>query len=196
MKDSIVAALRMSAGSLFLLALVAAHVRGQTFTTLASFNGSNGKSPCGTLTLSGNTLYGTTYEGGAYSSGTVFSVPITGGSPTVLASLNHSSGDYPRGGLTLIGNTLYGTTSQGGNLSLYSDYGAVFSVPITGGSPTVLASFNGTNGYSPQDGLTLIGNNLYGTTTVGGNLSLDSGYGYGTVFSIPLSAMPLRILER
>ena len=52
--------------------------------------------------------------GGAYDHGTVFSIPVTGGSPTVLASFNISDGENSAGGLTLIGNTLYGTTLYGG----------------------------------------------------------------------------------
>ena len=58
--------------------------------------------------------------------GTVFSIPLSGGSPTVLASFNGSNGDYPVAGLTLGGNTLYGTTELGG---ADSD-GTVFSVPV------------------------------------------------------------------
>ena len=40
----------------------------------------------------------------------------------------------------------------------------VFSIPVTGGSPTVLTSFNGGNGEEPVAGVALIGNTLYGTT--------------------------------
>ena len=40
--------------------------------------------------------------------------------------------------------------------------------PLTGGSLTVLASFNGSNGDSPLAALTLNGNILYGTTDGGG----------------------------
>ena len=47
--------------------------------------------------------------------------------------------------------------------------GVVFSVPLSGGSVTVLASFNGSDGNRPQAGLTLSGNTLYGTTYEGGN---------------------------
>ena len=64
---------------------------------LASFNGSNGADPIAGLTLSGNTLYGTTYGGGANGDGTVFSLPLSGGSPTVLASFNGSNGEDPYG---------------------------------------------------------------------------------------------------
>ena len=96
------------------LAVGVAHA--QTLTTLASFNGSNGDEPVGGLTLSGNTLYGTTEDGGAYGDGSVFSLPVSGGSPTVLASFNGSNGAMPYAGLTLSGNTLYGTTSDGRRL--------------------------------------------------------------------------------
>ena len=58
-------------------------VSGGTPAVLASFNGSNGKQPYAGLVLSGNTLYGTTVNGGANGYGTIFSVPMSGGSPTV-----------------------------------------------------------------------------------------------------------------
>lgn len=47
----------------------------QTFTTLANFNGTNGRAPEGALVqgTDGN-LYGTTRDGGAYNHGTVFTV--------------------------------------------------------------------------------------------------------------------------
>ena len=97
-----------------LLASISAQVYSQTLTTLATFNGSNGQEPWAGVTLSGSTLYGTTDYGGAnggLGNGTVFSVPISGGSPTLLASFNGSNGDCPLAGVTLSGNTLYGTTS-------------------------------------------------------------------------------------
>ena len=81
------------------LAVGVAHA--QTLTTLASFNGSNGDEPVGGLTLSGNILYGTTEVGGASGYGSVFSLPVSGGSPTVLASFNGSNGRLPYAGLTL-----------------------------------------------------------------------------------------------
>ena len=44
---------------------------------------------------------------------------------------------------------------------------------------TTLASFNGSNGETPEAGLTLSGNTLYGTTEYGGTNN------DGTVFSVP-----------
>ncbi len=149
-------------------------VSGDSLTVLASFNGNNGQDPQAGLTISGNTLYGTTDLGGAYGTGEVFSLPVSGGSPTVLASFNNSGQLY--GGLTLSGNILYGTTRNGG-----LGYGTVFSVPVSGGSATTLTSFNGSNGEWPEAGVIVSGSNLYGTTSAGG------AYGYGEVFSLPLS---------
>jgi uncharacterized repeat protein (TIGR03803 family) len=149
-----------------------------SLNTLATFNNTNGADPAyGTLTLSGSTLYGTTEGGGANSDGTVFSVPLAGGSPTTLATFNGTNGAEPQAGLTLSGSTLYGTTFLGGA----NGYGTVFSVPLAGGSPTTLATFNNTTGAYPEAGLTLSGSTLYGTTNGGG------ASGFGTVFSIPLA---------
>ena len=50
----------------------------QTLTTLATFNGSNGATTYAGLALSGNTLYGTTYLGGANGYGTLFALVIPG----------------------------------------------------------------------------------------------------------------------
>ena len=155
-------------------------VSGGSPTVLASFNATDGAGPQTDLTLSANTLYGETLSGGAYGGGTIFSVPVSGGSPTVLASLPNSdvNGPLPETALTLSanGNTLYGNTTWGG---AYGD-GEVFSLPVSGGSPTTLASFNGSNGENPLAGPILIGNTLYGTTANGG------AYGDGTVFALTL----------
>jgi uncharacterized repeat protein (TIGR03803 family) len=127
------------------------------------------------VSLSGGTLYGTTTGGGAGGYGTVFSVPLAGGSPTTLATFNYTNGETPYAGLTLSGSTLYGTTNGGGA----NGYGTVFSVPLAGGSLTTLATFNNTNGAYPAYGnLILSGNTLYGTTESGG------ASGDGTVFSL------------
>ncbi len=87
----------------------------QGLTTLASFNGTDGDGPSfGNLTLSGNTLYGTTEYGGEYGAGEVFSVPINGGAPNVLASFDNTDGQRPMASLTLFGSTFYSTTTIGG----------------------------------------------------------------------------------
>ncbi len=164
-------------------ALSASQSYSATFTTLASFNGTNGETPNGSLTVIGSTLYGMATYGGMNNNGTIFSVPVTGGTPTPLALFNNTDGGNPYGNLTLSGSTFYGMTETGGQ----QGGGTVFSIPVTGGTPTVLLSFNGANGVAPTGSLTPSGSTLYGATQDGGNLSLNGGAGDGTIFSIPMT---------
>jgi uncharacterized repeat protein (TIGR03803 family) len=151
---------------------------GITLTTLATFNGSNGKSLYAGLISDGKgNLYGTTEYGGANNDGTVFEVPAGGGTPITLATFNGSNGGEPLGGLIsdAMGN-VYGTTFIGGA----NNVGTVFEVPAGGGTPITLATFNGSNGSGPEFSLISdAAGNLYGATQQGG------AYGYGTVFEVP-----------
>jgi uncharacterized repeat protein (TIGR03803 family) len=177
------------------LAAFAPAQTGYTLTTLASFS----DSPNGVV-LSGSTLYGTTEEGGANNNGEVFSVPTSGGTPTVLASFNVLTPSKVLGGaafpsgLIVSGSTLYGTTLWGSGSANQPNDGAVFSLPTTGGTPTVLATFNGTNGHGPN-GLLLSGSTLYGTTNQGGTSDNNNPAGYGTVFSVPVAGGTPAVLE-
>src|SRR5580700_8770586 len=120
---------------------------GQTFTTLLTFEGTNGGHPSGKLVQGedGN-LYGVTSQGGAYSCppqagcGTIFRV-TPGGSLTTILSFNDSDGAGPFSGLTLAtdGN-FYGTTS--GGLEPYL-YGSIFKI-TPGGDLTSLNGFSNT----------------------------------------------------
>ncbi len=92
-RGSMAAALWILGGNLILLGLITPYVHAQTLTVLTSFNGSTGLHPYGGgLTVSDNMLYGTTTDGGAYGAGTVFSLPVSGGTPTVLTSLTGPNG--------------------------------------------------------------------------------------------------------
>jgi len=160
---------------------------GTGFTNLHSFiYGSDGASPYAGLILSGNTLYGTAYQGGSSGHGTVFAVNTNGTgftnlhSFTATSNYTNSDGANPYAGLILSGNTLYGTAYQGGS----SGFGTVFAVHTNGTGFTNLHSFtafvSGTNsdGGSPYAGLILSGNTLYGTAGYGGSS------GHGTVFAV------------
>jgi uncharacterized repeat protein (TIGR03803 family) len=148
-----------------------------TITTLASFNGTDGANPYGTLVMdsSGN-LYGTTFYGGASSDGTVFEVAAGSGTITTLASFNGTDGADPEAGLVMDSSgNLYGMTYRGGA----SGDGTVFEVAAGSGTITTLASFDGTNGQWPDGGLVMDGSgNLYGTTAVGGARNA------GTIFEL------------
>jgi uncharacterized repeat protein (TIGR03803 family) len=175
-----------------LLSLVAATLLGtgmlnaQSLTTLASFNGINGKNPMyGSLLADakGN-LFGTTCCGGASRSGNVFMIEKTASgyatTPTELASFDGPHGAVPLSGLIADSDgNLYGTTSTGGALGL----GTVFKIEKTASgynpTPVVLFSFDGLHGSRPESGLIADSNgNLYGTTAILGP------HGYGTVFRI------------
>jgi len=179
------------------------NANGSNFTTLHNFNtfsntfsdgevNSDGADPQAGLVLSGNTLYGTTSEGGNGGSGTIFSVNTNGSNFMTLhnfTTLNldsnnynistNSDGAYPQARLILSGSTLYGTAIYGG---IWGS-GTIFSVNTNGSNFTTLHIFTAVNytnsdGEEPWGGLILSGNTLYGTALYGGSS------GYGTVFAI------------
>jgi uncharacterized repeat protein (TIGR03803 family) len=175
------------------MAMTAAHLTAQTFTTLYNFPQVNsddeniyGAFPHPRPTLSGNTLYGTALRGGLNGDGTVYKVNTNGTGMTRLHSFTGGNdGANPEDVLLLSGNTLYGTANNGG---LYGS-GTVFAVNSNGTGFTNLHSFTeplGTNGgYGtnrdgayPWAGLILSGNTLYGTANRGGL------YGSGTLFAV------------
>jgi uncharacterized repeat protein (TIGR03803 family) len=169
----------------FVIVFVAAVVptrsaQAQTFSVLYSFlGGTDGGDPEAGLVrdaLSGN-LYGTTFSGGAYGSGTVFKVDTTGIETVLYSFKGTPDGVGPHAGLVREGN-LYGTTTQGGAYG----YGTVFKVDKKG-KETVLYSFTGAGGDGnyPYAGLVrdALSGNLYGTTFYGGTY-----LNYGTVFKV------------
>lgn len=107
---------------------------------------------------------------------------LLSGTLSTLAAFNYSDGSYPSANLIAdsAGN-LYGTTEYGGP----TGNGTVFKIAAGSNTITTLATFNGTNGQYPLAGLIADkAGNLYGTTGWGGNLTLNSGKGDGTVFEI------------
>jgi uncharacterized repeat protein (TIGR03803 family) len=122
---------------------------GKGFTNLHSFTGgSDGAAPRAGLVLFGNTLYGTTVNGGVADNGTVFKIDTVGTGFTSLYSFTalsvpysgtNSDGAYPFAGLVLSGNTLYGTARGGGSSGL----GTVFrlSLPL----PQLIITRHGAN---------------------------------------------------
>ena len=142
-------------------------------TVLWSFGaGSDGSQPLSSLLqASDGDLYGTTAEGGAYGSGTVFRISL-GGSESVLWSFGEASdGARPSGNLIegrdgdIYGMTEYGGTEGGGTVFRLTPSGA----------ETVMLSFGRFNGgpSEPQfNGLTQDSDGtLYGLTAGGGTNS-------------------------
>ena len=153
-----------------LLCATATGLPAQTFTTLASFNGTNGNGPLAPLVqgTDGN-FYGTTNAGGANSRGTVFKI-TPGGTLTTLYSFcsqtNCPDGDRPYAGLIQASDgNFYGTTRLGGA----SIYGTIFKI-TPGGTLTTLYNFCSQSfcddGMAPEAGLIQASDgNFYGTTS-------------------------------
>ena len=165
-------------GVFALCAATAIALPAQTFTTIHNFVGTDGANPYAALIQATNgDGYGTTENGGANGSGTVFKITPGGTLLTLYNFCSHSlctDGAYPLAGLVQATNGyFYGTTAEGGASGL----GTVFQV--TASALTTLHSFSGTDGQTPWAGLAQGSDgNLYGTTVNGG---IDNG---GTVFKI------------
>ncbi|HLH57384.1 MAG TPA: choice-of-anchor tandem repeat GloVer-containing protein [Verrucomicrobiae bacterium] len=149
----------------------------------ASGTNSDGAFPLGGVVVWSNTLYGTTYRGGALGTGTVFTLNLDGSGFKTLKSLDGGS----RAALAVINGGLYGTTEAGGAFG----GGTVFKMNTDGTGFTNLVNFANTPGDGPWAGLVLSSNNvLFGTTHAGGDagqgsvfqLALD-GTGFQTVYS-------------
>jgi uncharacterized repeat protein (TIGR03803 family) len=159
-----------------------------TLDTLTALASASGQIPeAGLIADAAGDLFGTATQGGANGNGTVFEIAknATGyaATPTVLVNFNGANGDQPASGLIAdAAGNLFGTTILGGT---HGD-GTVFEIVKTASgyasTPTVLVSFNGTNGISVYS--TLIADaagDLFGTTAGG-------GLGDGTVFEIAKTA--------
>jgi uncharacterized repeat protein (TIGR03803 family) len=136
----------------------------------------DGATPTGGLVQGpdGN-FYGTAYQGGTDSSGSVYRMTPAGAVTALHDFTGSSDGALPYAGLFLgrDGN-FYGTTLQGGK----DGYGTLFRISING-ALTTLISFDYTNGAYPQAGVMEGGDgSFYGTTLAGGTNS------FGTVFSL------------
>ena len=165
-----------------------------TLTTLVSFTGTNGNLPYSTLVAdSAGNLYGTTINGGADNSGTVFELSGADHKTlTTLVSFNGTNGSGPRGGLAIdASGQLYGTTEGGGS----GQVGTIFE--LSGANHTTLNTLfsfsqSGPGGTSPEDGVLLdAAGNLYGTTSGGIDSSPDL---LGSVFKLSADHQTLTTL--
>jgi uncharacterized protein (TIGR03437 family) len=156
------------------LCAAAASLQGQTLTTLASFDWTNGSGPASALMqgADGN-FYGTTQVGGAFLNGNVFKL-TPGGTLTSLynfCSVSYcADGQVPITGLVQgTDGNFYGTAYAGGANSV----GTVFKLS-PGGALTTLYAFCSQAGCSdgdyPDAGLIQASDgNFYGTTEGDGN---------------------------
>jgi uncharacterized repeat protein (TIGR03803 family) len=143
-----------------------------SFTTVSGhFPGSNndGANPMDALLLSGSTLYGATFAGGASGVGTVYKLNIDGSGFNPLHTFAYplvptADGCFPDA-LLLAGDTLYGMTDGGG----FNDNGTLFQMSTDGsGFVTVFGFCFAQNWHWPYHNLVLSGDTFYGTSGGGG----------------------------
>ncbi len=154
----------------------------QTFTTLVSFDGADGAYPYAALVQGANgNFYGTTYDGGTHSDGTVFEMTQAGELTTLYnfcAQPNCSDGAVPYGLMLATNGNFYGITYNGG----IDNTGTIFEITPAGQLTTIYRFCSQTecdDGIWPR-GTLLQGRNgnFYGTTSHGGV------NGAGTVFEV------------
>ncbi len=158
------------------------------------FNGGkDGGIPQGGLLLYKGNFYGTTSNGGSsacyfsYGCGTVFRLTPAG----TLTTLHRFTGSWkdgalPSTGLVMLNGKLYGTTFSGGSancgLTYYLPCGTVFEVSLSAKERIVHNFTSDPDGQFPN-GLTAVGDNLYGTTESGG-APCPSAPGCGIVYAL------------
>jgi uncharacterized repeat protein (TIGR03803 family) len=183
------ATMRKSGISLMLAALcvcASGSLPAQTFTTLLTFNGSNGSTPLGLVQATDGNLYGTTQS----SDGTIFKITPSGTLTTLFTfnGLGNSAASPAAGLVQGTDGNFYGTTEYGGGNVCSGGCGTVFKITPSG-TLTTLHSFDKSDGGNPVAGLVQgTDGNLYGTTEYGGARSCVNGSGIdigcGTIFKI------------
>ncbi|HTA24551.1 MAG TPA: choice-of-anchor tandem repeat GloVer-containing protein [Terriglobales bacterium] len=166
---------KMTCGVLVVCAVTATVAYAQGFTSLASFDGTDGEKPTYSSLVQGlnGSAYGTAYSGGA-GFGTVFRI-TSGGELTTGHTFDGADGSTPDTALLLASDgDFYGTTVFGGA----HGYGTVFKM-TRWGTLTTLHSFDGADGSEPVYALIQAADgDFYGTTFSGGTS------GNGTIFRI------------
>ncbi len=156
---------------------------GSGFTVLRKFSGgAEGYCPATGLALADGVLYGTTYN-------TLYKVNTDGTGYTVIKTFwGGTEGGEPQG-LIVAGWMLYGTAYWGGPSS--GGGGTVFSIGVDGTGFRVLKGFGwaDSEGSTPQ-GVALVGNSLYGTTSRGGLL------GGGTLYRMNTDGSGFTVLKQ
>jgi uncharacterized repeat protein (TIGR03803 family) len=178
-------------GVLLLWATTAVALPAQTFTTLHTFDLTDGQYPeTGMIQGTNGNLYGTTQYGGANVRGNIFKISTSGMLTSLYSFCSQggrhcTDGSVPYAGLVEGTNgDFYGTTNGGG----VNGRGSVFEISASG-ELTTLHSFDGADGVKPEAGLVQATNgDFYGTTTDGG-ANRCGGLGSGTAFTITPSGM-------
>jgi uncharacterized repeat protein (TIGR03803 family) len=185
-----------------LCALGGVTVLAQTFTTIASFDGTDGANPVVPLVQGANgDFYGTTGAGGANKGGTIFEV-APAGTVTTLYSFS-TTGEFespsaPQGLVQTANGDFYGTTNYGGpasgSISCYgaASCGTVFEIGAESRLVTLYSfcpQINANSDLPCPDGVRPYGTLVQGydgyfyATTLGGGVN-ENCESCGTVFKM------------
>ncbi len=150
-------------------------VRGGTavLTTLASFDGANGRLPDdGIVADSAGDLFGATGGGGSAGSGTLFELVHGASSITTLVSLSGATAGTPYGGLTIdAAGDLFG--ALGANTG---SAGAVFELAPGASVITILATLTTSSGENPEGRLAVdAAGDVFGTGENAGGVGTNDG---------------------
>jgi len=137
------------------------------FSTVYNFTGgADGGFLYGGLAIDGDgNLYGSTGDGGANTSGTVFKLTPGGTLTTLYNFTGGTDGSSPEGDMLLVGKNLYSSTTLGGDPTCQC--GVVYEVSMAG-KQKVLHTFTGPDGSGYSAGLTWANGLFYGTVMNGG----------------------------
>jgi uncharacterized repeat protein (TIGR03803 family) len=142
-----------SGGANDLGAIIKVKPDGTDYQVIHSFDFTGGASPRGNLTLGTNgKIYGMTNQGGAKSTGVIFSLETDGTAFTKLLDFNTSTtGSDPIGSLLQASDgMLYGTTINGG----VNNSGVLFKINADGTNYTTILNFSKTEtGFFSQNDL-------------------------------------------
>lgn len=157
--------------------------------------GTDGAGPFNVRVI-GGVIFGVTYQGGGgpcadygmgfAGCGTVFKISPDGSGYAILHVFAHRNakgdGSFPDE-VTFYRGDLYGVTFGGGGKCSPNGCGTIFQLSSRGAEFFVVHAFaGGRDGASPNPGLTLMGDALFGTTSAGGKDS--KGIGNGTIFRL------------
>jgi uncharacterized repeat protein (TIGR03803 family) len=178
------------ASAVFLLcAATAIALPAQTFTTLHSFDSTDGANPlAGLVQATNGNFYGTTSTGGANGDGTIFKTTPSGALTTLYSFCSRSrcaDGKGPEAAVVQASNgNFYGTTRYGA----VNGEGTVFEITPSG---TLMTLYSFKDAFFPSGLIQATDGNLYGITSYGGAHvhCLWHGYGAacGTAFKITRS---------
>jgi len=152
------------------------------YQSLYSFAGgpTDGEFPIGSMTLSGNLLFGSATQGGASDNGTLFSYNLSTNTESLAYSFpGGNDGSYPDDAPLPINGLLYGTTNDGGT----ANGGTIFSFNPSNNNVSILHSFAGgaSDGYVARYGNFVgAGPLIYGVTSDGGADNVGAVYSFNT----------------